>query len=60
METKNNGTLWLENKLHIGTASSSHVVQIGKLENRAVINANNNFIVYEDGSVAALNGRFDG
>ena len=67
METKDDGTLWLEDKLNIGTLDSKHKVKIGNLGNsnsdihgNQVINSNEKFIVYEDGYINATGGRFEG
>ena len=59
METSNDGELWLKNRLNIGTTSGTSV-GIGNLGKDEVINANNNFIVYEDGSIKANEGEFTG
>ena len=66
MVTESNGTLWLKNRLNIGTDISKSKVGIGYLETvdsehqREVFNANNNFIVYEDGHLKAKSGEFSG
>ena len=66
METNSDGTLWLKDSLNVETTDSGLKVAIGKLGERddsglaQVINANDAFIVYEDGSVRALNGNFTG
>lgn len=49
LETIDNGSLWLRQSLSIGTGTSTKV-KIGVLDNNQVFNANNNFIVYNDGS----------
>ena len=68
METGQDGRLWLRNRLDI-SSSGSHDIGIGYLneyktvnnENiHEVFNANDVFIVYEDGSVKATNGEFTG
>lgn len=65
METNSDGTLWLKNRLNIETNSNSSV-GIGKLGasieggKNEVINANNKFFVYEDGSIKATDGEFTG
>ena len=65
METNDDGTLWLKNRLNIET-KEGYTVGIGKLgastENgkNEIINANNKFLVYEDGSIKATDGTFTG
>ena len=65
METNDDGTLWLKNRLNVET-SGNYPVGIGKLGTSVtngkneVINANNTFIVYEDGSIKATDGEFTG
>lgn len=59
METDNSGSLWLKNKMSIETSEGLSVA-IGKLENKQVINANDTFIVYEDGTLKATKGEFEG
>ena len=73
MESNDDGTLWLKDKLNISTSQdiSSHV-QVGYLEQvkadtniHEVINATDKFIVYEDGSIIGKdvyfeNGYFEG
>lgn len=49
LETVDDGSLWLRKSLSIGTGTSTNV-KIGVLDNDQVFNANNNFIVYNDGS----------
>lgn len=63
----NTGSLWLQDSLSIGGLNSSqNLVQIGSLiddqsgHGRQVINASNKFIVYEDGTVIASQGVFNG
>ena len=73
--TKDDGTLWLENRLNIETYNKNietdinNQVGIGKLDSEAtkddvhggrVINASNQFIVYEDGHIVAESGSFKG
>ena len=60
METNSTGDLWLKNRLNIGTIASNVSVGIGKLEGGQVINANNKFIVTEDGTITATEGVFSG
>lgn len=65
METNSDGTLWLKNRLNVET-SDNYSVGIGKLGasveggKNEVINANNKFLVYEDGSIKATDGEFSG
>lgn len=49
LETDDNGSLWLRKSLSIGAGTKTNV-KIGVLDNNQVFNANNNFIVYNDGS----------
>lgn len=49
LETVDDGSLWLRKSLSIGTGTSTNV-KIGVLDNDQVFNANDNFIVYNDGS----------
>lgn len=66
LETDTEGNLWLKNKLSIAVDNNENDVSIGTLNivdeehGRGVINATNNFIVYEDGYVEALGGEFSG
>ena len=55
LETDNQGNLWLRDKLQI-----SNLVKIGNLNNDEVFNANNKFIIKNDGSVIAEDGFFKG
>ena len=51
LETTDNGSLWLRQSLSIGTGTGTeNSVKIGVLDNNQVFNANNNFIVYNDGT----------
>ncbi len=65
METNSDGTLWLKNRLNVET-NNNYSVGIGKLGTSVeggkneVINANNKFLVYEDGSIKATDGEFSG
>lgn len=65
METNSDGTLWLKNRLNVET-NDNYSVGIGKLGasieggKNEVINANNKFLVYEDGSIKATDGEFSG
>lgn len=59
METDDSGRLWLRDKLRISDTVSIGVLETGK--NRyQVFNSNNNFIVYNDGTVEATQGNFSG
>ena len=67
METDDSGDLWLKNKLSIETYNNQ--VAIGKLDTQKtkdethgsrVIDANNSFVVYEDGYMKATGGEFTG
>lgn len=59
METDDSGRLWLRDKLRISDTVSIGVLETGK--NRyQVFNSNNNFIVYNDGTVEATQGDFSG
>lgn len=66
LETNNTGELWLKDSLKIGTTGGRYNVAIGNLEHKdethgsEVFNANNNFVVYEDGSMLANDGIFTG
>lgn len=74
LETDDQGKLWLRDKLQIGTSTDSFDVSIGNLglkkdENGVlednshggrIIDANNNFVVYEDGHMVATSGEFTG
>lgn len=68
METDSEGELWLRNRLRVGTGETS-TVSIGYLSDfkelnnnkfHQVINANDKFIVYEDGSMTATEAVFSG
>lgn len=75
MSTSDDGTLWLRDSLHIGT-NGTNLVAIGSLgnpedtsswiegydteNNQRVFNANNKFIVWEDGRIQATDGSFTG
>lgn len=66
LETGEEGTLWLRNKLDIGTSKNDTSVSIGYLQSEdeihgsEVFNASSNFIVYEDGHILAESGYFHG
>lgn len=49
LETVDDGSLWLRKSLSIGTGTSTNV-KIGVLDNDQVFNANNNFIIYNNGT----------
>ena len=65
LENDANGSLWLKDKLSIETYDTNNTVAIGKLGNpntdaedkNQVFNANNKFIVYEDGTINATGGK---
>lgn len=59
METDDSGQLWLRDKLRISSTVSIGVLETGKEKNQ-IFNSNNNFIVYDDGSVKATQGNFSG
>lgn len=59
METDDSGRLWLRDKLRISNAVSIGVLETGKEKNQ-IFNSNNNFIIYDDGSVKATKGDFSG
>lgn len=72
LEQSSNGKVWIRNEIKIGASTST--VSIGYLdkyriakdqnnndwESHEVINANDKFIVYEDGSMKATDGEFTG
>lgn len=66
LEHSSEGSVWIRNSMKIGNHSST--VEIGYLEGtkkqkeeiHEVINADNKFIVYEDGSMKATDGDFTG
>lgn len=59
METDDRGQLWLRDKLRISSTVSIGVLETGKEKNQ-IFNSNNNFIVYDDGSIKATQGNFSG
>lgn len=59
METDDSGQLWLRDKLRISDTVSIGVLETGKEKNQ-IFNSNNNFIVYDDGSIKATQGNFSG
>lgn len=59
METDDRGQLWLRDKLRISDTVSIGVLETGKEKNQ-IFNSNNNFIVYDDGSIKATQGNFSG
>lgn len=69
METDDQGELWLKNKLRVETYDSNKRVSIGRVDTEEtkdavhggkILNANNKFIVYEDGHMVAQSGEFYG
>lgn len=66
METVDDGSLWLKKRLNVQVSNGINSVGIGTLDvidvthGREVINATNKFIVYEDGSMRATDGFFQG
>lgn len=66
METVDDGSLWLKKRLNVQVNNGANSVGIGTLDTidathgRQVINATNKFIVYEDGSMRATGGFFEG
>lgn len=68
MESNEDGTLWLKNQLNVETYGNNKVA-IGKLDTEAtkdvthggrVMNANDKFVVYEDGHMKATGAEFEG
>lgn len=59
METDDSGQLWLRDKLRISDTVSIGVLETGR-DRYQVFNSNNNFIVYNDGTVEATRGNFSG
>lgn len=59
METDDSGQLWLRDKLRISDNVSIGVLETGKEKNQ-IFNSNDNFIVYDDGTVEAKSGTFEG
>lgn len=53
LETGDDGNLWLRNELHIGDSSMDVSIGQATATDSIVINANDSFIVYQDGSVLA-------
>lgn len=66
LEAGDDGKLWLRDRLNVEVSDSGNNVGIGTLDviddehKREVINATNNFIVYEDGYMKATGGEFTG
>lgn len=68
METTDTGELWLKKKLQIkSTDASGYDIAIGYLDStkeetniHEIFNSNDNFIVYEDGTMKAKSGEFTG
>lgn len=64
METGTDGNLWLTGRLNI--YSNNYEIGIGYLNivtgdpSHRIFDANGNFIIYEDGSIRAYNGEFNG
>ena len=53
LETGDDGNLWLRNELHIGDSTMDVSIGQSSASDTVVLNANNAFIVYSDGSVVA-------
>ena len=66
METADDGSLWLRKELNISSTNDNYSIQIGYLDLKEseslhrTIDVNNEFIVYEDGSMVASKGTFTG
>lgn len=64
LTTKNDGTLWLQNALNIENLNGNHVFIGSRFDEEAektqILNANDNFVVWDDGSFLATNGTFTG
>lgn len=66
LEAGDDGKLWLRDRLNVQVSNSNNNVSIGTLDitdelhGYEVINATDNFIVYEDGYIEALGGKFSG
>lgn len=66
LETVADGSLWLEKNLNISSTDDNYSIQLGYLDLKAeenlhrTIDINDNFIVWEDGSMRAKNGTFSG
>ena len=69
METKDDGTLWLKQQLNVEAYGANNKVAIGKLDTEQtkdsehggrVIDANGQFVVYEDGHMKATGATFSG
>lgn len=58
LESSNDGVLWLSKALQI--QDQKYSIKIGVLEDNAVINANNKFVVYNDGSFSATSANITG
>lgn len=65
-ETDNIGKLWLKKQLSIGSTEGQYNIQLGYLDQakpdgaHETFNVNNNFVIYEDGTVKATQGEFTG
>ena len=66
LETSDEGSLWLKDRLNVEVFNINNNVGIGTLDTiddehgREVINATDKFIVYEDGHMKATSGEFTG
>ena len=69
METNDLGDLWLRNRLNISSTDEGFSIGVGYLDGtkqvlgaeiHEVFNANDKFMVYEDGSMKATDGEFTG
>ena len=66
LETVADGELWLKKALHISSTNNDYDISVGYLDSvqgeslHRVFDANNAFIVWEDGSIRATNGEFTG
>ena len=68
LETEINGTLKLKKSLAIQSSDNNYNINLGYLDAikkdstniHEVFNANNKFVVYEDGSINAAEGKFEG
>lgn len=66
LETVNDGELWLKKALHISSTDDDYNISVGYLDSiqgeslHRVFDANNAFIVWEDGSMRATDGEFTG
>jgi hypothetical protein len=70
MEHTNNGKIWIKDELQIGyedksSVSIGYLNEVKKIDGKntnihEVFNANDKFIVYEDGTMKAVEGEFEG